>query len=154
MIFTKNTKKLLGFTLVEMLVTIAIIAILASIAYPSYTSSIRKGRRTDAKTVLLQASQWMERFYTVNNRYDQTINGDAVDASTQFGASGLLNAPIEGEPKYYDILISNVTRTSYKLIATPINGQDYDECKILTITNTGVKGVEGGATQTADKCWR
>ena len=60
----------LGFTLIELMVVVAIVAILAAIAYPSYRSQIEKTRRADAKAVLMQAAQYMERLYTENGCYD------------------------------------------------------------------------------------
>ena len=67
-----------GFTLMELMIVVAIIGILAGIAYPTYQDSVRKSRRADAEAVLLELAQWMERFYTENNRYDQTRAGVAV----------------------------------------------------------------------------
>lgn len=149
------TKRLYGFTLIELMMTVAIIGILASIAYPSYLDSVRKGRRADAKAVLLQAAQWMERFATVNNRYDQDLAGTSVNDATQFLASGLTQAPIDGATKYYNVTLAAVAQTSFTLNAAPIAGTDqvYDKCQTLTLDSTGVKGVIG-STRTADECWR
>lgn len=143
-----------GFTLIELMIVVAVIAILAAIAYPSYQDSVRKSRRADAKAVLLEAAQWMERFYTENNRYDQNRAGTAVTDATQFPGSGLAEAPKEGGTKYYDITISTVAQNSYTLQAAPKGAQSSDACKTLTLANTGARGVAGGATKTADECWR
>lgn len=146
-----------GFTLIELMIVVAVIAILAAIAYPSYQDSIRKSRRADAKAVLLQAAQWMERFYTENHRYDQDRAGTAV-------ALPLTKAPIDNTTKYYDISLSanctgaaTATATAFTLSACPISTTDQskDKCKTLTLTNAGVKGVSGVALGvTADECWR
>ena len=71
-----------GFTLMELMIVVAIIGILAGIAYPTYQDSVRKSRRADAEAVLLELAQWMERFYTENNRYDQTRAGVAAVSYT------------------------------------------------------------------------
>jgi len=146
-----------GFTLIELMITLAVVAILAAIAYPTYQDSVRKSRRADAKSVLLNAAQWMERFYTENNRYDQNRAGTAVSLP-----AGLTQAPIEGGTKYYNISMTDcagaaqVTADSFTLRAAPIAGspQVNDRCGALTLTSTGVRGVCVAAPPTADECWR
>lgn len=149
-----SKSKLSGFTLIELVIVVAIIAILAAIAYPTYQDSVRKSRRADAKSVLLQAAQWMERFYTENNRYDQNRGGTAVALP-----AGLSKSPIDGT-KYYNIALTDctssptVTTSSFTLSAKPIAGTDQvnDRCGGLTLTNAGVRGVCGSGT--VDECWR
>lgn len=146
-----------AFTLTELMITVAIIGILAAIAYPSYLDQVRKSRRADGKSALLQAAQWMERFYTENNRYNQDRAGNAI-------VLPLTQAPIEGTTKYYNISLSNnctgaatVTANTFTLSACPISTSDQinDKCGTLTLTNTGAKGVTGAASGvTADDCWR
>ena len=144
-------KRRQGFTLIELMIVVAVVAILAAIAYPSYQDSVRKSRRADARSVLLQAAQWMERFYTQNHSYA----GGALPA-------GLTQAPVEGGPKYYNISLTNcagaatVTANTFTLRAVPIAGsaQANDRCGALTLTNTGVRGVCVAAPPTVDECWR
>lgn len=147
--------RLKGFTLIELVITVAIIVILASIAYPSYQESVRKSRRADARNVLLQAAQWMERFYTENNRYDQNLAGTAVALP-----ASLQTAPIEGATKFYNISLSanctgaaTVAANTFTLSACPIATSDQvkDKCQTLTLTNQGVKGTS--STLGADRCW-
>lgn len=143
-----------GFTLIELMITVAVVGILAAIAYPSYQEQVRKSRRADAKSVLLQAAQWMERYYTENNRYDQNLAGTAV--STSFSTAGLTKSPVDGAAKYYDISLAAVARNTFTLNAAPTSGTDQtkDKCQTLTLTSTGVKDVTGGATLTKEDCWR
>ena len=143
-----------GFTLIELMITVAVVGILAAIAYPSYQEQVRKSRRADAKSVLLQAAQWMERYYTENNRYDQNSAGTAV--STSFSTTGLTKSPVDGAAKYYDISLAAVARNTFTLNAAPTSGTDQtkDKCQTLTLTSTGVKDVTGGATLTKEDCWR
>ncbi len=155
---TDGRKGQRGFTLIELMIVVAVIAILAAIAYPSYQDSIRKSRRADAKAVLLQAAQWMERFYTENHRYDQDRAGTAVSVVI------LPDRRSTDTTQYYDISLSanctgaaTATATAFTLSACPISTTDQskDKCKTLTLTNAGVKGVSGVALGvTADECWR
>jgi type IV pilus assembly protein PilE len=143
-----------GFTLIEVMVVVSIVAILAAIAYPSYQENVRRGRRADAQSVLLQAAQWMERYYSQNNRYS-----DAKDSSKNdvFKEKSGLTTTGSGGVAYYNITLSSVGSddNSYTLTATRVadSAQADDPCGNFAITNTGVKTVSGGSRSTAD-CWR
>jgi type IV pilus assembly protein PilE len=96
-------KKTLGFTLIELMIVVAIIAILAAIAYPSYLDSIRKSRRVDAKTEVLDVAQRLEAFFARNGQY----TNDMQDLG--YAASGWNSLP-EGVPvaeRYYQVRILN-----------------------------------------------
>lgn len=150
-------KRLIGFSLVELVIVVGLVGILSAIAIPPYQDSIRKSRRTDAKMVLLEASQWMERFYTENNRYDYKRNNpdDVVILPTV-----LASAPKEGSRKYYTISIAAIAQNTYTLQAVPIStlDQNNDKCKTLTINNLGVKGLAGFSqppvANFVDDCWQ
>ena len=124
-----------AFTLIELMVTVAIVGILASIAYPSYQDSVMKSRRADAQGALLGYANTMERHFTVNNTY--------------------IGAPTNPGTAYYDITVSTnpaVTASTYTLNAAPTGMQVNDKCGTLTLTHTGDKGVTGSGVTAAD-CW-
>ena len=72
-----------GFTLIEVMIVVAIVGILSAIAYPSYQEYVAKSRRATLVGLLQQGQQWMERFYTENYRYDQNSTGTAVTDASQ-----------------------------------------------------------------------
>lgn len=136
-----------GFTLIELMIAVAVVGILAAIAYPSYLEQVRQSRRADATAVLVEAAQFMERFYTLNNRYDETRDGDDVELP-----ASLQRAPKEGTSVYYDVTLSSVAQNSFTLQAAPINAQAGDACGNLTLTNTGARAKTG--TLPLERCWR
>ena len=122
-----------GFSLIEVLVVVAIVGILASIAYPSYTEHVLKTRRTEAKTELLNMASKMERFYANRSTY--------VGADAQF-------SPGNTEHGFYSLSITE-TATNYTLSAAPANAQTNDECGTLTLNSQGIKG----AALSTVECW-
>lgn len=129
-----------GFTLIELMVVIAIVGILASIAVPSYQESVRKARRGQAKADLAEAAQAMERYYTVNNTY----------VGADLAALGMSQSPKQGDPRYTLGFSGAVTASSFTLRAQPLGGQAEDKCGALSISNTGVKSPN---TPALAECW-
>jgi len=141
----------LGFTLIELMVTVAIVGILASIAYPSYQNSVMKSRRADVKGSLLGLANAMERRFTETNSYcDAATGGTAVTncgtATGDTGTPSIYTIPTE-TANFYTVTISAATASSYTLSAVPNSAQANDSCGTLTITQTGTK------TPSTAGCW-
>lgn len=143
-------RKSSGFTLIELMVTVAIVAILASIAYPGYQNQMRKTRRADAQAALLSFANAMERHFTENNSYLGAAGTIATPANTGAPRIFATQAPIDSPTKYYDLTISAATATTYTIQAAPISGsaQAADSCGTLSLTSTG------GRTPTTGGCWQ
>ncbi len=111
-----------GFTLIEIMIVVAIVAILFVVAIPSYNDSVATGRRTDAQSALMGLSQAMERHFTQNNSYAGAITGAVPQPPDIFPTQ----SPIDSSPKYYNLRVTAVNATSFTLQAQPINGQVGD----------------------------
>lgn len=126
-----------GFTLIELMVVVAVVAILTAIAVPSYQEQVRKSRRGQAQADLVELAQRAERFHTVNNAY------------TDFWASvpsAHRQSPRDGGTAYYNIGISEVTPNTFTLTATPVGStaQGSDRCGAMSINQAGRKAHGGG----------
>jgi type IV pilus assembly protein PilE len=159
-----------GFTLIELMVAVAVIGILTAIALPSYNEQIAKGRRSAAKSVLLNASQFMERFYTENYRYDQdsaTPTPNKVTDASQFPARFSTSPPAgEGSTMYdIDVVVTSGVRDVYLVRAVRRAGSAMgnDKCGNFTIDQLGRRSLVDGtynSTLFATKvdaireCWR
>ena len=131
-----------GFTLIEVMIVCAVVAILAAIALPSYLTSVQKSRRTDAKSALLAAAGQMERYFTERGTYSTATLGSG---STDVYPSTSLNG-------YYTLSLANLTATTYTVRAAPAGQQTGDPCGTFTFTDQGAKDVAGGSKPASD-CW-
>lgn len=128
-----------GFTLIEMMIVVAVIALLAAIVLPSYQGSVRKARRADARAALTLVAQLMERLNTEKNSY----------ASATLGAAVANLYPAITENKHYTLALSNLAVATFTITATPVGDQALDPCGTYTLTHAGVRG----ASLPADQCW-
>jgi type IV pilus assembly protein PilE len=144
-----------GFTLTELMVAIAIATILTSIALPSYLGQIRKSRRTEARTTLLNMATTMERMYSTTNSYLDT-NGKLIPLDVGYSNDPAVNFPLKVGGGYYTVNAA-VTATTFTFTATPTagNAQAADkQCATFSITETGLQSAaDSGGGDTSDTCW-
>ena len=145
---TSGRVRLGGFTLIEILATLSIIAVLAMVAYPGYVTQIQKVRRADAQAVLMQNAQYLQRIYTQAGCYNP---GSDMDCNVGTPANLDLpytQSPIDGTAKYYNIGhdASPAAGTEFQLEAVPISGTSQAGDGSLTLDDLGRKtwGGESG----------
>jgi len=140
-----------GLSLIELMVVVAIVAIISAFAYPSYERYVIKTKRSIAQNALLQIADRQQQFFMDNKRFA----ADLTDLG--FGANPHVvdddgNATVAGDSKaVYSLSLSNVTATTWTLTAAPLQGQLSRDtyCGSLSITQAGTKGKSGAY----DKCW-
>ena len=129
-----------GFTLIELMVTVAILAILSAIAYPLYDSQSRKGKRPDGITALEKVAQAEQRYFSDNSTFTTTVTA----------LPGITSATSPGG--YYTITVAGDTAgiaSSFIITATPLGGQASDSCTAFTLYSTGKR--DGTPSRAA--CW-
>ncbi len=132
-----------GFSLIELMITIAIVAIIAAIAIPSYTDYVRKGRRSQAISELGRLQMDLERWRADNPSYANC---------TGTGCNGNGTYPTVATLDYYTVTISDTTPTAYKLTAEPKGAQRSDACGNFIITYSNGTPVKSTSTS-AQRCW-
>lgn len=136
-----------GFTLMEVLITMAIIAIITAIAIPNYAQYIVRSNRSEARQQLLEAAAFLQRCFTQNNDY-RCAPGAGNPMPAPFAQS-----PSTGAAKY-NILVTNgggAGSTTYTLSAVPAGSMAGDPCGTLTVTHTGQRGRSGA--EPMESCW-
>lgn len=140
-----------GFSLIELMVTVVVISILSSLAIPSYLSHVRKARRTEAKTVLLDLAGREERYYNTNNNVYTNVAANLGYAPTN-SATLVTNLPVLSN--YYQVTITvnpaAIPAPSYLITATPLSADQAKDiqCAQFTIDSTGLQ------TATNASCWQ
>jgi type IV pilus assembly protein PilE len=144
-----------GFTLIELMIAVAVVGILAAIAYPSYTEYVARGKRSECKSALLRVAQFQERFYTANNSYTSDLSGALLTS----GGTSYSGESTNSSACTIAITPTNAPATptqTYALTATPQSNYKDKQCGLLTLDNTQRKGVaaNGSVTGTVDLCWQ
>ena len=144
-----------GFTLVEMMVVVAIIGLIATIGYPSYVEQMKKSRRADAKVTLVSLAQVQESIYADNNSYTATLDTSGLGCVNR-GLCVIDSSVIYTPEKYY-VLSATGTARAYTLTATVSatgSQKTDDECNVLTLNHKNQKtAVDSSAADSSDACW-
>ncbi len=153
-----------GFTLVEVMIVVAVAAIIAMIAVPSYQEYVIRSKRAAARQVLMEGAQWLERNYTAHGCYDKATTPDCIGrtGSDIVPPAPLLRAPSEGRMSYSVTWSLTNSGQAFTLTATPCAtagncpaGADVTfndpACGVLSLTQTGARSSTAGNLAT---CWQ
>jgi type IV pilus assembly protein PilE len=132
-----------GFSLLELMIVVAIIGIIAAIAIPSYTSYVRQANRTDATRSITLDAQALERCYSQTFAYTGCATAPAGTAASSQG--------------YYSVVIAvTATPATYTITATPVSATQLGDtaCQVFTMNSAGTQGAaDGGGANNTKTCW-
>tara|TARA_R110000822_G_scaffold8816_14_gene34869 strand:- start:83 stop:508 length:426 start_codon:yes stop_codon:yes gene_type:complete len=137
-------KKQHGFTLIELMIAVAIVGILAAIALPNYTEYVKRASRAEAVAALLDAANKQEQYFVDNREYTELASDLGIQSKTENG--------------HFELTIKVVDKNTFTITAKPIAGpvKGDGDCTALSITDIGTKGAQGAKTNEGkdiDYCW-
>ncbi len=144
-------KRQQGFSLVELMVVVAIVGMLAALAYPSYRDQVRSTKRADCAGAMTGLANAMERHYSITGSYLGAANGGNNTGAPAIYAR---RCPIDGNTPTYNLRIQAATESTYRLRAIPLGAQAEDKCGRLNLRNTGAKSISSAQSGVNWKdCW-
>jgi type IV pilus assembly protein PilE len=140
-----------GFTLLELMIVVAIVAIISAFAFPSYMEYVVNTKRTAATSALLQIADRQQQFFMDNKTYTADLTDLGLAANPLFLSDDGSSVAAGDDDVVYLLTLANVTATTYTAIAAPMAGQlkRDAECGTMTLNQAGTKDALGGG----DDCW-
>lgn len=143
-----------GFTLIELMIAVTIVGILAGIAYPNYTSSVQKSKRTEAMVALMQAAQKQEKYFSQNLKYAYNATTLGISTSTEHD---LYTLSVAGTKSGGGACDATNACVSFTITATAKSaGSQYKDeaCRVFTLQNTGAKASKDKDGAASTVCWQ
>jgi len=147
----KQTGTQRGFTLLELMIVVAIVAIISAFAFPSYMQHVVNTKRTAATSALLRIADRQQQFFMDNKTYAADLTNLGLPANPVFLSDDGRSVAAGDDDVVYLLTLANVTATTFTAIAAPMASQLKRDaaCGTMTLNQAGTKGALGGG----DDCW-
>ena len=148
---TRQKRSQFGFSLIELMIVVAIVAIISAFAYPSYQRYVIKAKRTVAQNALLQVADRQQQVFMDNKRFAADLTNLGFGANPYVVDDDGASTVAGDAQAVYSLSLTNVTATTWTVTAAPLHGQLSRDtyCGSLSLTQAGTKGKTGAS----DDCW-